>query len=266
MTVRPALLSTALLLTGVLVAAPALRAQGVEYAPGTTSYRVTTMTKGTQSSPMGNQAFEIGVEQRITVDVARRAKDTLAVTVTIDSISLRSADPTPDVSQYRGLRFVSLASPTGRVYSTKGPERQDPLITQLSESIARFLPAYRREMRTGMTWADTTTGKVMQQGLEVDRTSIATYVVRGDTSLAGEKAFKVNRHMAVTAAGSGSPAGNAVAVQSSTTSDTDFFLSQRGVYLGGSSNDDISLKLTIVAQNAEINIKQNAVQTVTPIR
>ena len=263
MSVRPTVFAT-VLLAGA--AAMPLRAQGVEYAPGSTSYHVSTVTKGTQTSPMGSQAFEIGVEQRITVDIVRRAKDTLAATVTIDSISLHSAGPTPDVSQYRGLKFTSLVSPTGRVYSTKKPEGQDPLVGQLAESAASFLPSYRGDLHAGATWADTSAGKVMQQGMMVDRTTISTYTVRGDTTVAGERAVRVSRHMAVTASGSGAPNGSTVNVTSSTASDADFFLSRHGAFLGGNSNDDISMKLLVVAQNAEINIVQHATSTVAPVK
>jgi hypothetical protein len=140
------LLPAALLLAAPLAASP-LRAQGVEYALGSSSYHVSTATKGTQTSPMGNQEFDVGVEQRITVNIARQAKDTLIATLTIDSISLKSSGPTPDVSRYQGTKFTSKLSPTGRVYSTKGPEGADVLLGQLSESIARFLPTYRRALR-----------------------------------------------------------------------------------------------------------------------
>jgi hypothetical protein len=259
------LLPAALLLAVPLAASP-LRAQGVEYALGSSSYHVSTATKGTQTSPMGNQEFDVGVEQRITVNIARQAKDTLIATLTIDSISLKSSGPTPDVSRYQGTKFTSKLSPTGRVYSTKGPEGADVLLGQLSESIARFLPTYRRDLHPGLTWSDSTTGKAMQQGMEVDRTIIADYIVTGDTSIAGEKAFAVKRHTSSKAAGSGSPGGNAVSRLSATRSDASFVLSPRGVYLGGTSNDDIDLTLTIVAQGAEINVRQKAVQTVQRIR
>ena len=51
MSVRSARLSLALLVAAPVVVAP-LSAQGVEYAAGTTKYRISTTTKGTQSSPI----------------------------------------------------------------------------------------------------------------------------------------------------------------------------------------------------------------------
>jgi hypothetical protein len=265
MRARSVLLPTAMLAVAPLLAAPLL-AQGIEYAPGTTSYHVSTATKGTQSSPMGSQDFEIGVEQRLTVNVARQSKDTLLATFTIDSLTLRSAGPTPDVSRYQGTKLTALLSPTGRVYSSKGPEGADPLLAQLSESIVRFLPSYRRDLRTGLAWSDTASGKVTQQGMEVDRTTITDYTVVGDTDVAGQKAFKVRRHIAMKAAGSGAAGGTAVTLASSTSSDGNFVLSSGGAFLGSDSNDDIDLKLTMAAQGAEISVKQKATQKVRAIR
>jgi hypothetical protein len=265
MTARQQLLPAALLLLAPLVASP-VWAQGVEYAAGTTKYRLSTSTKGSQSSPMGNQDFQLDARQQLTVSLAKQTKDTMVATVTLDSISIKSAQGAPDLTRLLGSTFVSYISPTGRVYSTKAPTGSDPLLSQVTESIARFLPTYRRDMKSGMTWADTTTGKVTQQGLEVDRTIISNYKVVGDTSVAGEKAFKVERASTVKAAGSGTAQGTPIALESATTSNAVFFLSDKGHYLGGRQNDDINVKITIIAQNAEITIKQLAESTIETIK
>jgi hypothetical protein len=265
MTARLKLLSAAFLFAAPLVAAP-LRAQGVEYAAGTTTYRLFTSTKGSQSSPMGNQEFQMDARQQLTVNIAKQTKDTMVATVTLDSLSVKSAQGTPDLSRLLGSKFVSFISPTGRVYSTKATEGADPMLAQVTESVARFLPTYRRDIKVGMSWADTTTGKVSQQGLDVDRTIIANYKVVGDTSVSGEQAFKVERASTVKAAGSGSAQGSPISLESATTSNAVFFLSPKGHYLGGRQNDDIAVKITILAQNAEITIKQLAESRIEAVR
>ena len=265
MTRRLQLLPAALLLVAPLVAAP-LRAQGVEYAPGTTKYRLLTSTKGTQTSPMGNQDFQVDARQQLTVNLAKQTKDTMVATVTLDSLSMKSAQGAPDLSRLLGSRFVSYISPTGRVYSTKPAEGSDPVLAQVTESVARFLPTYRRDLKVGLTWADTTTGKVNQQGLEVDRTIVSNYKVVGDTAVAGEQAFKVERASTVKAAGSGSAQGTPISLESVTTSNAVFFLSPKGQYLGGRQNDDINVKITIIAQGAEITIKQLAESKIEAIK
>ncbi|HUQ45264.1 MAG TPA: hypothetical protein VM033_01355 [Gemmatimonadaceae bacterium] len=265
MTARQQRFPVALLLLAPLVAAP-LRAQGVEYSAGTTRYRLSTSTKGSQSSPMGNQDFQIDARQQLTVNIAKQTKDTMVATVTLDSLSVKSAQGAPDLSRLLGSRFVSYISPTGRVYSTRAAEGTDPVLAQVSESVARFLPTYRRDIGARMSWSDTVSGKITQQGLEVDRTIISRYTVAGDTAVAGEKVFKVERVSTTKAAGSGSAQGTPISLESATSSNGVFFLSPRGVYLGGRQNDDIAVKITIIAQGAEITIKQLAESTIEPIR
>jgi hypothetical protein len=261
MNARAALLSFALLFF-----AKPLHGQVVEYAAGTTRYRVSTTTKGSQSTPMGNNDFELGVRQQITLNLARQAKDTLLATVTLDSISLSGAAAASDVSALRGAKFVSLVSPTGQVYSIRAHSNPSPLVSQLAEAITRFLPSYRANLRQGATWADTTVGRVTQQGMDVDRTIVSTFTVEHDTTIGGVKAFKVARVTSVKAAGSGTPQGTPVSLQSFSTSNGAFFVSTKGVFLGGSSSDDVNLTLKILAQGAEISMKQNAQTKIEPIQ
>ena len=260
------MISRALLLSAALhlLVHPAA-AQGVEYAPGTTRYRVSTTTHGSQTTPLGSSDFELGIEQQITLELARQARDTLLATVTLDSINVSGAGAMADVSALRGAKFVSLVSPTGRVYSTKAPTNANPLVAQLAEGIARFLPTYRPDLQPGATWSDTTVGRTSQQGMDLDRTVISTYTVGQDTTIGGVKAYKVARVTSVKAAGSGTPQGTPVSMESSSTSDGAFFLSATGLFLGASSNDDVDLKLKILAQGAEISMKQNARTRVEPM-
>lgn len=265
MTVRLPRLPAALLLLAPLLAAP-LGAQGVEYAAGTTRYRLSTSTKGSQTSPMGNQDFQIDVGQQLTVNIAKQTKDTMVATVTLDSLTMKGAQGAPDLTRLIGSKFVSYISPTGQLYSTTTAEGSDPMMAQVSEGVARFLPTYRRDMKAGMMWTDTTSGKVNQQGLAVDRTIISTYRVIGDSAIAGEKAFKVERASTVKAAGSGSTQGTPISLESVTTSSAVFFLTPKGRYLGGRQNDDIVVKIMILAQGAEITIKQLAESRIEAIR
>jgi hypothetical protein len=260
MSVRLALLSTAL-----LVGASPLAAQSVEYAAGTTRYRVSTTTKGSQSSPMGNSNFEIGMRQQITLSLAKQTKDTLLATITLDSIAMSGAASGADVSSLLGARFVSLVSPTGRVYSTKAPSSANPLVSQIAEGITRYLPVYHADLRPGLAWSDTTKGKITQQGMEVDRTVVSSFIVERDTTISGTKAFKVARVTSVKAAGSGTSQGTPISMESVSTSNGAFFVSSTGVFLGATSNDDVNLKLTILAQGAEISMKQSAQTKIEPI-
>lgn len=261
MIVRAARVAVLLSLSSVSIGA-----QTVEYAAGTTRYRVSTATKGSQSSPMGNNDFEVGVRQLITVSLAKQAKDTMIATVTLDSITLSGAAAQADVTTLTGARFLSWVSPTGRVYSTKAPEGSNPVLAQVTESIARFLPSFRATLKPGTTWSDTTTGMVTQQGMQVDRTIISHFTVGRDTTIGGTAAHRIARVTSVKAAGTGSAQGTPISMESVSNSQSSIYLSTRGVYLGGTTDDDINLKIIIPAQSAEITMKQTGRTTIDAIR
>lgn len=263
MSARSTLAAAALLLASH---SGAVRAQGVEYRTGTTRYHLSTTTKGSQTSPMGSQDFQIDARQQLTVNLAKQAKDTLVATVTLDSLSVTSPQGSQDLSHLLGTKFVTFISPTGKLYSTKPPAGADAMLAQVTEGVARFLPSYRRDLKAGLTWSDTTAGKVTQQGMQVDRTIVANYKVLGDTTIGDQRAFKVERISNVKAAGSGTTQGTPVTLESATVSNAVFFLSPAGVYLGGHQDDDVNLKITIVAQGAEISIKQKAQSTIEAIK
>ncbi|CAN5741369.1 hypothetical protein BH11GEM1_BH11GEM1_17930 [soil metagenome] len=265
MTVRTARLSAALLLAAPLAAAP-LMAQS-EYAAGTTRYRVTTDAKGTQTSPMGNASFDLGLKEQLTVSVMKHARDTVMATIKVDSIAMKSTGaPAPDLSKVTGMQFVTLMSPTGKFYSSKAPEGMDPALGQITDGIGRFLPSFRVGVANGMTWSDTTSGKVSQQGMDMDRTSVSTFKVNGDTTIAGEKAFRIERRTATKAAGSGMMQGTPMTMETTGTGTGAYYLTPKGVYLGAQSSDEVNTKVTVLAQNIEIAIKQQVHTTVEAIK
>jgi hypothetical protein len=265
MVARHSRLSLALTFASPL--AVVLTAQTAEYPAGTTKYRVVTNAKGSQTSPAGTQNFDIALREQLTVDLLKHAKDTLTATITLDSIALTSsAGPAPDVSTVKGAKFVTTMSPTGKVYSTQPPAGLDPTMAQITDGIGRFLPAYRANLAKGTTWADTTKGKITQQGMELDRTIVSTYVVSGDTTYAGQKALKIDRVTSTTASGSGNAQGTPITMETTGKGTSTYFMSPKGAFLGATSADDVNSKITVLAQNVEIGVKQSVQTTVDVIK
>lgn len=265
MTVRTARLSAALLLAAPFAAAP-LAAQA-EYAAGTTRYRVTMDAKGTQTSPMGNASFDLGLREQLTVSLMKHASDTVMATIKVDSIVMKSTGaPAPDLSKVTGAQFLTLMSPTGKFYSSKAPEGMDPALGQITDGIGRFLPSFRAGVANGMTWSDTTTGKVTQQGMDLDRTSISNFKVNGDTTIGGERAFRIERVTTSKSAGSGTMQGTPMTMETAGTGAGAYYLTAKGVYLGAQSTDEVNTKVLVLAQNIEIAIKQQVHTTVEAIK
>lgn len=265
MTLRIARLSAPLFLAVSLLPVPAM-AQHVEYAPGTMRFRVSSSTSGSQTTPGGTASFDIGVEERITLSIMRQAKDTVMAMLTLDSISIRSPGPQPDLSKLVGAKFVSLLSPTGKFYSSRAPEGLDPQLAPIIEGVGKLLPAFPDNLAQGVTWTDTIKGKVARMGMDVDLTNVGRYTVEGDTTIGGQKAFRIVRNAAMKGVGGGSMQGTAVTMEMSSTSAGAFFITPSGSYLGGSAKDNALTRIVVVQQNMEITIKQSTATTTELIK
>ncbi len=265
MTDRFARLAAALLFSAPL-ASVTLGAQSVELAPGTMRYRLVGVTKGTQTTPAGSQSFEVGVLQQITVNLAKTSKDTVKATMTLDTIDVKSQTGGPDLSKLKGAAFIAMMSPTGKVYSAKGPDGLDPVLGQVVEGVTRILPTFRTNLVKGYSWSDTATTKSNQQGIDVSRTTVTKFTVAGDTTIAGQKALKVDRVTSIKAGGAGSMGGTALTMESEGSSIGAFYITVAGVYLGSNANDSLSTKMSVVGQNYEVLIKQNGTTNVEAIK
>ena len=265
MAARLTRLSLALVLASPL--AGTLAAQTAGYSTGTTKYRVVTNAKGSQISPAGSQTFDVALREQLTVDLRKHATDTLMATITLDSITLStSAGPSPDVSSVKGAKFVTMMSPTGKVYSTQPPTGLDATMAQITDGIGRFLPSYRANLAKGTTWSDTTKGKITQQGMDLDRTIVSTYTVAGDTTYAGQNALRITRETNTIASGSGNAQGTPITMETTSKGNSTYFVSPKGAFLGARSDDDVTSKITVVAQNVEIGVKQSVQTTVEAIK
>lgn len=236
-------------------------AQGFEYAPGTARYRLTSTTKGAQEAMGQKQEFESSNSQLLSITVARPAKDTLAMTAVIDSIA--AVGPMgmvpPGLDKLLGIKVVAKLSPFGAVYSSEGPK--DTTIAnvgQITEEMGRFLPRIRGRLTAGSSWTDTTAGKVKQNGIDIDRQVIAKYTVLGDTTIGGEKAWKIARETTTSLSGSGAPQGQPMTMEGVSNGKGTLFMSTKGVFVGSTSEDQANIKITLAANGMEIGVTTTA--------
>src|SRR3954470_24804657 len=81
--------SSGRLLIALSLAVPSIvTAQTFQYAPSTNQYRITTTQKGAQEAMGQKQEFQASNNQLLSVTVAPQSRDTLAVTIRIDSINI----------------------------------------------------------------------------------------------------------------------------------------------------------------------------------
>jgi hypothetical protein len=259
-------LSTAIVATSAL--ASALEAQQFQYAAGTSQYRLTAVNKLTQEAQGQRVEQEVTSEQKLTVTLGRQGRDTLTFATTLDSAKVQtSAGPAPDLSSLIGLKVTGSLSPIGVVYVANRPagpgaERAGPLADEMS----RFLPRLRPVLAVGATWTDTTSGKVNQIGISVDRTVITTSKVVGDTTYQGERAWRIDRTTQATFAGTGTSEGQPLTMEGSSKGTDSLFVARSGIFLGGLSNNAATIKVTLVATGMEVALTQNQNTTITRVK
>lgn len=256
-------------LLGTLVLPVAAGAQGFEYAAGTSQYRITSKTHASQEA-MGNKSdFDTSNNQLLTVTVARQSKDTLDVTITIDSLSAvgpMGMTP-PGLDKLIGVKVTSKMAPQGVVYSSVGPaEDSIPLGKQVTDEMSRFLPRILRSLATGATWTDTTTGRVSQGGMDVDTRTVAKYTVAGDTSVGAQPAWKLVRESTTSLSGSGTSQGQPVTLQGTSSGKATLLMSRSGVFLGGLKEDQALIKIVLAANGMEIGVTQSASTTMEKVK
>ena len=244
-------------------------AQGFQYAASTGQYRVSTKTKGAQEAMGQKQEFEQSADELITVTVARQSKDTLAMTVVIDSVNMvgpMGMTP-PGLDKMRGTRIAAKLAPHGVVYSAEGPSPESiPQATQMTDEASRFLPRIRIALAMGATWTDTATGKVKQGGVDIDRRSIATYKVVGDTTIAGEKTWKIARTSVTTLTGSGTNQGQPITMEGTSNGSATVFVSQKGVYVGSQNEEQANVKIVFASNGMEVGVTTTANTSIQKVK
>jgi len=242
------------------VALPAIvAAQGFEYAAGTAQYRVTQKVHAVQEGMGNKQEGDNNVGLVISTKIERPSKDTLLVTSVLDSVSITSPmGVMPGMERLMGLKVVTKLSPAGVKYSAMGATDDSiPGASQFVDALSTLLPKIR-SMTKGATWTDTTTGKIKQAGLELDRREIATYTFVGDTTIGTEKAFKINRDGSQAVSGSGAAQGQAMTMEGTGTTTGVFVVSQKGVFLGGEGTEASTAKILLAANGMEVGITRTS--------
>lgn len=254
--------STALALSLCLAVPCAAGAQGFEYAPGTAKYRVVQKTKSAESMMGQKNEYETTSSQVMTVTVARAAKDTLAMTVVLDSMSSTNSTgiPMPNLERFVGMKVLAKVSPSAStVYSVAGPtEDQLPNSSALTTAMGGFLPKMGGKLAKGATWADTTSGKIRQGGIDIDRKTFSRYTVLGDTAVGGERSWKIARSDSTALSGSGTGQGGPMTMEGTSTGKGTLLVNAKGAFVGAEGDEESNIRIVLSANGMEIGVAQTA--------
>jgi hypothetical protein len=251
------------------IALPAIAAaQGFEYAVGTSQYKVTQVTKITQEAMGQKQDMETSFNQVFTSTIQKPSKDTLLVTSIIDSIAVVGPmGPMMGMDKLVGLAVKAKVSPMGVKYSAEGPSDDSlPGAGQQVDALSTLLPKIRGAMKSGSSWVDTTSGKVKQGGIDVDRRVISTYTVAGDTTVGAEKAWKLTRESSTSMSGSGAMQGQAMTLEGTSTGKGTILITQKGVFAGGEGTEDANIKIVLAANGMEVGITQASTTKIAKVK
>lgn len=253
-----------------LVAPSWVAAQGFEYAPGTAQFRVTQKTKVSQEMMGQKTDGESNGLQLFTLTLARPAKDTVVATYVIDSIAATTAmgAPVPFTDRYKGMKVeVKTAPAGGTVYSVKGPtDTEVPNASTIITALSSYLPKMRPTLTAGTTWTDTTSGKVTQFGIEMDRKVISRVEVLRDTTISGVPAWKVQRNDSTMVTGNGVGQGGPMTMEGSSLGKTTFFVTPKGMLLAADGTEAGAVRVVLSSNGMEITITTSAETKVEKVK
>ena len=251
---------TVIAIVALLAAAPALEAQGAgpAYATGAHRYRVTRESRSSQEMMGQVQTNNVATYEEFTLALRSVARDSMRFSITIDSASRRSDMPDAgETPPAKGRRLSGRVSPRGLVHDF---DRDSSGAEDISSSYRNFLPHLPLQPLTaGLSWTDTVRTPFTQAGIQGTTMTIITSRVLGDTTIDGQKAWRVERIGALSMSGTGNQEGADLILSGAGTANGLSYIAQNGIYLGARSEQELSLKVEVPAASLTIPIKQTTV-------
>jgi hypothetical protein len=255
--------------TLALIIAPSATAQSASfsYAPGASQYRVQSTTKIVQELNGQSNQGEVNTRHVLTLDIGRKAKDTLALTYTWDSASVSTSPgiPAPDLSRIGGTKAAGFASATGKMYSFR-PGTAAEGMPDMAE-FELFLPVVAAaNKKVGDSWVDTLTVKGNRGGIDVNTTLIVTSKLAGDTTYAGEKSWRIQRNLVFTLSGAGEQQGTALVIEGTGTGERTDYITSKGTYLGSALIQTSKSVVSLPANGMTIPMTTTVTSTVERVK
>ncbi len=237
----------------------AVQAQ-VRYAPGTGSYRVESSATQVQEAMGQRNELEVSTLQVISVTMAARTADSLAVSLRVDSSSATTTAPISldEVAQIRGLTVEGMMSPQGRFYRVNTPSDTSAILASAAEGLSQFLIPLMPNARVGSRWSDTTITTAERSGIEVVTRAIARSHVLGDTTVSGQRAFRIQRDVEIQMSGAGTAEGQSLMIEGSGTINGLYVISAAGQYLSSRATQSMKNVVTVPAAGLSIPITQTS--------
>jgi hypothetical protein len=262
-------------------ASSAASAQSFAYKPGAQSYRVDQTLAASQTVQGMTQSSEATTAQFVSVQLAPGSGG-MGVTFVIDSVVVMppsgetAASPAQaavhakavdDAKAVKGRKLVGVMTPLGRVQELAVTDTVVPNALQLANGFKAFLvPFPNASIKTGMTWTDTTTNEFKNMsGIDGTTKTVVNYTVTGDTTVNGQRAWRVAQKGTIAMNGAGVASGTDVTLSGTGTMAGTLVVGQNGVYLGGTMEQEQSLSVEVPAASMTIPITNKVTTRIQPI-
>jgi hypothetical protein len=261
--------------SAMLLVASTLPALGqIHYTPSVQRYRLHSTVERSQEQNGQKTSGVITNEQQVTVSLQAPGskgkltdKDTLHFAVSLDSVNMNSnlAVQLPDVKVMQGTKVSGVMLPTGQVLSfasdtksTDGVDRES-----IVSSMAHFLLTLPATAGPNAAWTDTANTNFSKDGNTLKTSTITKSQVIGDTTIAGQQAWRVHRMSTLIISGTQTQSNQQITMDGSGTGEAMYYIGTNGVYLGSTSTQKMTE--TVKAAGIVIPVTQTATSVVTII-
>lgn len=250
------------------VQAPPAEPTTIQYAGGTHRYRITTQQHTTQEM-MGNTTnVDASTNQILAVTLAPQG-DSLAVTATVDSMSVSTGVPAADSQAASATRAVLGHAVTGymtahgHVTNVQAPDTGIVLQQVVNGVSEFFLELPSGPLTAGREWTDT-----VEKHQEFGPINMTTHAVRANHIVGWEtrdstRALHVTTVSTYTVSGTGEAQGQPIDLSGSGRATTDRWISGRGIYLGASEADSADMNVNVTSMGMSIPVRRTQHATVT---
>ena len=260
----------------MLLIAATLPALGqIHYAPGVQRYRLHSTVQRSQEQNGKKTSGTITNEQQVTVALqapgskgALSDKDTLHFDVTLDSVNLSSdmAVQLPNVQVMQGTKVSGAMLPSGKVLNFNSDTKVADGVDRESivSSMAHFLLTLPANAAAGTSWTDTATTNVTKDETSLKTSTITVSKVIGDTTVAGQPAWRVHRSSTLIISGTQVQSNQQISMEGTGTGEAMYYIGTNGVYLGSTQSQTMSE--TVKTAGMVIPVTQTATNVVTIIK
>jgi len=253
----------------IALAALALPAQAIRYAPGQYRYAVVDSIKRSDVRGEAKQSYTLVATQQMAILLTPRGGDSLRARYTLEVNRLSSDLPVqlPQVQKLEGTVVEGTMTAAGRMvrHTYHSPDSVSLEVAALADNMTQFLLWVTPGATVGRSITDTTSSRQTDGGSDITERTVTTTTIEGDTTFAGQPAWRIRRDTETRVDGVLMQQGNAMQESGGGNGTGYFYISKSGVYLGSSARSSTTTTLKL-PDGTSIASALNAVSIVTLVK